>query len=244
MPFTPAHPAVVLPFLKLNPRYVSGTALVFGSVAPDFEYFFKLSVDSIYSHTVAGLFWFDLPVVFLLSWVFHSVVKYNLVDNLPSFLRSRFLFLKDISFIASLKRYPVAFTVSALAGAGSHIFWDSFTHANGFFVKELPFYDGRYIPLDGVNYPFWYAMQHLSTFIGLLLICIYIAFMPAATVKPDSKNRKLYYWGLVAGTAVVITVLRFIIRQADYNLGNLVVTGISGICVGLVLGGFLKQDHN
>lgn len=42
MPFTFAHPATVLPFAKKHSKHISVTALILGSMAPDFEYFCTL----------------------------------------------------------------------------------------------------------------------------------------------------------------------------------------------------------
>ncbi|MEB0248571.1 DUF4184 family protein, partial [Mucilaginibacter sp. 5B2] len=61
MPFTISHPAVILPLNYLPKRFISLTALVVGSLTPDFEYFIRMKVQSDYSHTLPGLFWFDLP---------------------------------------------------------------------------------------------------------------------------------------------------------------------------------------
>ena len=47
MPFTFSHPAIVLPFSK---KWFSLTALVTGSIIPDFEYFFKMKGHSDYGH--------------------------------------------------------------------------------------------------------------------------------------------------------------------------------------------------
>ena len=84
MPFTAAHPALVLPFIKGNPRFISASGLIAGSLAPDFEYFFKLSVNGVHGHTIWGLLYFDIPVAAFLAVVFHAVVKNNLIDNLPA----------------------------------------------------------------------------------------------------------------------------------------------------------------
>jgi hypothetical protein len=56
MPFTFAHPAVVLPGGYLPKQWLSLTGLVVGSRTPDFEYFFRWRVLSLYSHTLAGIF--------------------------------------------------------------------------------------------------------------------------------------------------------------------------------------------
>src|SRR5687767_3554001 len=128
MPFTPAHPAVVLPLLRS--KWLSATGLIMGSVAPDFEYFFKLSVSSLHSHTLPGLLYFDLPVTLLLSIAFHQVVKQNLIRNTPAFLQRRFQDTLDFDFIRFLTNHWLIFTVSAIIGSASHIFWDGFTHGD------------------------------------------------------------------------------------------------------------------
>ena len=68
MPFTLAHPAIVLPLAAKKLR-MSATGLVIGSMVPDFEYFIRMRTESKYSHTLAGLFWFDLPLGLLLCFV-------------------------------------------------------------------------------------------------------------------------------------------------------------------------------
>ncbi|OHX65615.1 DUF4184 family protein [Flammeovirga pacifica] len=52
MPLTFAHPAFVL-FLKKN-KYLSITALIIGSVIPDFEHFLILDISKKYGHTIGG----------------------------------------------------------------------------------------------------------------------------------------------------------------------------------------------
>ena len=102
MPFTPAHPAIILPLIRW--RYFSATGLIVGSLSPDFEYFFKMSVDSIHSHSRMGLFYFDLPVTIVLALLFHQLVKVNLIGNLPAFLQKRFQDTLHFNFLKYLKR--------------------------------------------------------------------------------------------------------------------------------------------
>ena len=40
MPLTFAHPSAILPFSRIS-RYINFSAMVFGSMAPDFEYFLR-----------------------------------------------------------------------------------------------------------------------------------------------------------------------------------------------------------
>jgi len=88
MPFTFSHPAIVLP-LTFKRLKLSATALIIGSMVPDFEYFIRMTDHSRYSHTIAGLFWFDLPMGLLICFVYHGVVKDQLFNNLPPFLKQR-----------------------------------------------------------------------------------------------------------------------------------------------------------
>lgn len=81
MPFTFAHPAIILPLPFLNKRWFSLTGLIIGSMIPDFEYFIRMRIQSIYSHTLAGIFWFDLPLALLISFIFHNKVKNLLFQN-------------------------------------------------------------------------------------------------------------------------------------------------------------------
>ncbi len=89
MPFTFSHPAMVLPFNYLSKRWISLTALVIGSITPDFEYFIRMKVASSYSHYWSGLLWFDLPLGLLLLLIYNLIVKDKLIDHLPSYFNNR-----------------------------------------------------------------------------------------------------------------------------------------------------------
>ncbi|HTE33755.1 MAG TPA: DUF4184 family protein [Chryseolinea sp.] len=236
MPFTPAHIAIVIPLLRL--RYVSATALVIGSMAPDFEYFFKMSVNSRHSHAVAGLFYFDLPVTFLLGWLFHAVVKKNLLANMPIIIQQKLQGVLLADWKPMLWNRGFIYACSALLGAASHIFWDGFTHNNTFFTSNIDLYQGTYIPYEGVKYPLFYALQHISTAVGLLILATYLLLLkrvPAAIVYAP----RLSYWIMVSFVTLCIVALRFIIQSKDYEIGNLIVTCISGFCLALILCGLV-----
>jgi hypothetical protein len=242
MPFTPAHPAIILPLIRS--RYFSATGLIIGSVSPDFEYFFKMSVDSIYSHSVAGLFYFDLPVTILLSLLFHQLVKANFICNLPVFLQKRFQETLHFNFLLYLIKNWWIFLYSALIGAGSHIFWDSFTHNNRFFSSLFSsFYQSASVPFDGVDYPFFYVLQNVSTTVGLIVVFLYIIFKKPGQYKQVLSPR-ITYWLLVFSIAIVVLCLRFFYHAADYNLGNVVVSSISGLLIGVICCGFVKFKNS
>jgi hypothetical protein len=237
MPFTPAHSAIVLPLI--NRKYFSATALIIGSVAPDFEYFFKMSVESYHSHSLYGLFYFNLPVVFLLAGIFHGIVKKNLLANSPLFIQKRFYNTLLFDLSSYLKRHPFIFAYSALLGAATHIVWDNFTHGAGYFARNLWFYKGTYVPFDGVNYPLFYALQHISTAVGLLIVVAYVIFKKKYSNSICYKPQWQYWFTLTALIAITVGC-RFYIFPNDYQLGNVVVTVISGLCLGLIICGLIR----
>jgi hypothetical protein len=235
MPFTPAHTAIVLPFLRH--RKVSATGMVIGSMAPDFEYFFKMSVDGVHGHTWAGLFYFDLPVTIGLAFLFHLIVKQNLISNLPLSLQQRFTDTLSVDFGYYLRANPLIFIVSALAGASTHIIWDGFTHGSGFFVNYFSFYDATIVEFQGVKYPLWYALQHISTITGLTILSLYIYLKQK---HPAHAPANLRYWTILILITLLVVAIRFLIHHSDFNLGNLVVSMISGICIGLICCGLIS----
>ena len=240
MPFTPAHPAIVLPLLRS--RWFSATGLIAGSLSPDFEYFFKMSVDGVHGHTWPGLFYFDLPVSVGLAYLFHLVVKRNLIHSLPLFLQSRFADTLTLRFQKYVLAKPFIFISSILVGATSHIVWDSFTHGTGFSVHYFSFYRGSYFPFDGVNYPLWYALQHISTFVGLTLVFLYVAFMPA--LKSYLITPHYSYWLRLLLICIAVLSVRFAIQPNAASLGNIVVSAISALCIALVACGLLPLSYS
>ena len=238
MPFTPGHPAIILPFIRS--RFVSATGLVIGSMSPDFEYFFRMNVLGIHGHTKAGLFYFDVPVTIVIALLFHLIAKKNLITNLPVFLQRRFQETLSLDFISYLRKHGAIFLLSALIGSASHIFWDSFTHNDRFFVRLFSeVYDNTYLLFRGANYPLFYVLQQISTVIGLSAVGLYIALIKPATTTVISKPR-IAYWLLVLAIAIVILRLRFFIHPHDYNLGNVVVSAITGLMAGTILCGFIN----
>jgi hypothetical protein len=238
MPFTPGHPAIILPLIRS--RYFSATGLIIGSMSPDFEYFFRMSVMGVHGHTKAGLFYFDVPVTVILALLFHLVVKVNLISNLPPFFQRRFQQTLSLNFLSYLKNHWAIFLMSAAIGAGSHIFWDSFTHNNRFFVRLFSdVYDSTYIAYNGANYPLFYVLQQISTVVGLSVVTVYILLKkPVGGFGPGVP--RIGYWLLVFAIAVAVLRLRFYIHPFDYTLGNVVVSGITGLMMGVIFCGFIN----
>ena len=165
MPFTLAHPAAVVPLRRLLPL----SALVVGSLAPDFEYLFRLAAVSEFSHTLLGVLYFCIPVGLVVLWLFHAVVKRSALLLLPDFARRGLTpYSSDFPFLPTGR---LAAIILALAvGALSHITWDSFTHEHGWAVERLPALRASLFALAGREVGLYKLLQHGSTLTGLALL--------------------------------------------------------------------------
>jgi hypothetical protein len=167
------------------------SAVVFGSFAPDFEYFLRLGPRGRFGHTWPGLFLFDVPFGFIMLWLFHRYAKEPLWAWLPEGIRQRVrlgprtLPLKDASQLALV-------LVSILVGAVTHILWDSFTHRTYWPGRHWPFLSYTVqLPVVG-SVPYYEIFQHASTVIGLAVLLIWFKRrMDAATPLPLQSVRHL-----------------------------------------------------
>jgi len=151
MPFTTAHPAIVLPLKQWFPHWFSLTGLMAGAMAPDLIYFLALRTDFRgLSHSWPGLFLITLPAGVVFSFVFHRYFKYSFIRHLPSPL-DRFLSgLAQSGWCVVGAKAWVILVVSVLVGSLSHFFWTlSLTplvrspRIGRYFSRKLPCWDSR-----------------------------------------------------------------------------------------------------
>lgn len=157
MPFTPAHAAAILPFVR-GPWLIP--ALVAGSIAPDMPYFARMlpipvTAQSWYepflnattSHSFTGAITVALPYALLLTAFWWAArrplisVFTTLADNDPVVSGRRSA--RSSGLLANFG-WLVA---SALVGIATHLVWDAVAHSAR-------------------------VIQHLSTAIGLLILLI------------------------------------------------------------------------
>ncbi len=232
MPFTFAHPAIVLPVKGISPRFFSLTGLVIGSMTPDFEYFIRMKILTRYSHTFGGLFWFDIPLGLVLCFLYHQFVRDTLLQNLPHSFQIRLAGFQHFDWNGYFRKNWLVVVTSVFLGAASHLFWDSFTHNHGFFVRRIPFLRTRF-ELAGLHFQTSEILQHFSTLVGRAFIVFWVVRLPVdRTVKSKPDIR---YWVWVLLLSSVITMLRFI-NAIDYRFyGNIVVTAISAFMIALIV---------
>lgn len=229
MPFTFAHPAIVLPLDNLKSRWFSLTGLIAGAVVPDFEYFIRMHISSIYSHTVGGLFWFDIPLGVVLAFLFHNIVRNNLFDNLPAVLSKRLSPYKTFNWNSYFKKHWPVVLLSVFIGACSHLFLDAFTHPSGYFVKLFP---GIFNKTIVAAVPLYKILQHSFTLISTVYIVHYSRSMPAGHYTNQSASK---YWPLAAIFTVLIITLRFCMTPDYRVIANVIVSVISAFLLAIII---------
>lgn len=206
MPFTGAHPAIIIPLKKYFSRWFSTTGLVIGSISPDFAYFLSPLFTTRISHTVKGIFLFNLPITIILAILLHSFVREQIIRFLPPYLRRRTIILKDADWFKYLYKNWHIFLVSAIIGSTSHLFWDSFTHHYGWFVKHIGVLRRSY---DFFGHPLPVArwLQHISTIIGLTVIGLYIKHLAVYKIPQSSKYEWIYFWVSVVAFGILYLIV-------------------------------------
>ncbi|MEX1001659.1 MAG: DUF4184 family protein [Crocinitomicaceae bacterium] len=229
MPFTFSHPAIILPLIKLGEKRISATALVAGSMAPDFEYFIQMEMRQVHGHTLPGIFYFDLPLTLIICFIFHLAVRDALILHAPQVIQQKFKHFVGYSWKKRFRSHWPVILISALLGIASHLFWDSFTHANRFFVNHIPFLQEQ-SDFFGVTLYHHDVAQLASSLIGGLgiLAVLIIPFNQRFNLKLFLT--KMMYWGFVG----LILIIVLIIRNGN-SIGDFIATFISGGLIGMIL---------
>ena len=239
MPFTFSHPAIILPFAKYSGKYISLTGLIIGSVTPDFEYFFRMKVQSNISHTISGLFYFDLPVGILLSFVFHMLIRNSLYNNLPKVFKSRLEVFKSFKWNNYFKTHYFVVIFSLLIGAASHLFWDSFTHLHGYAIQNISSLQSSF-NIAGYEIAIYKLLQHLSSLVGGLFIAL--AFFRLPKTDLAKQGISIDYWLTILTIITVIVALSLIFSVEKNLIGQFVVTGITAVFIALVFAPFFNRN--
>jgi membrane-bound metal-dependent hydrolase YbcI (DUF457 family) len=163
LPFTVSHAAAVLPLHRISRHQLPLSALMIGSMAPDFGYFFSRAESRQLTHSFIGLFTFSLPMG-LLIWLFYiALLEKATITLLPDRWHTRFAHTDAIT-----PRLLVRAAIAIILGAITHILWDAFTHRGTFVTNNLPW---LLDPVPGISWlPIYHLLQGLSSVFGLWVL--------------------------------------------------------------------------
>jgi hypothetical protein len=233
MPLTISHAAAVLPLQRLGRHRLPLTALMVGSMAPDFGYFFSGEISRQLTHSVTGLFSFALPAG-LAVWLFYVLVlEKTTITLLPDRWHTRF------AHTAAITPGLVArAALAVLLGAITHILWDAFTHRGTFITDALPI---LMRPTPGFEWmPVYHLLQGLSSVLGIVVLGAWAHHLhrqPARSrIRPfrvTERARMTAIWFLTVATLAVGLVYWLPYQFAHYSaqLFYLAVVLMSGFFV-------------
>ncbi|MEO7070637.1 MAG: DUF4184 family protein, partial [Nostocoides sp.] len=199
MPFTPAHIAATLPVAEPLRRRAPHalTALVVGSMAPDIPYYLPIPYDRAASHALHNA-WTWTSLMSLVTWALWTLALAPPVRDLaPRWIRVR---RGPAPRRVRLVDLPIAYAAS-LAGILTHLLWDSFTHADGWFVRQ----HGSLSVVHG-RWPLYQDLQLASSLLGCIIVAAYgLVFL--LVQRPRSVPRPLAGWGDAAMATLVVVLL-------------------------------------
>ena len=233
MPLTFAHPAAVLPFSRKS-KYLHFSALVLGSMAPDFEYFVRGRPIAEIGHSLTGFFMFNLPLTILFYMIYRVYISQSLIQHLPKCLQDTTYQPVTKSKLVNI----IVFSYSALLGMLTHVFWDSFTHQHGFMVTTFPILSQTF-QIGVFQIPVYKLLQHGSTLLGIALIIGYIygrvAHSPKGSLPTIYPKQKFLFWLTVFGLTFSSIYFWYAIDQQPlYSYGVLVVRTVDAFFCSLL----------
>lgn len=218
MPFTLAHTAAAFP-LRRSRLILS--ALLVGTMAPDFEYFVRLRPGGGWGHTIPGAFGLSLPLGLAVLWLYHAYAKAPIVALLPNRVQRRLgPSLQPFRF-RGIRRF-LLIVLSLLAGIATHLLWDSFTHSRNWVFRHFGLLR-RHILVPGFHLMQVFSfLQIVSTVAGVLILCLWIlSWYRATRPSPQPLHTAL----LPAQKTLVLTVI-LAVSIAGGVLRGLLRTGI------------------
>jgi hypothetical protein len=235
MPFTASHPALIVPLTWWRNPYVSASCLIIGSITPDFEYFLTMKASGRFSHTLPGVFYFDLPLALVLVFLFHGLVKQSLIDNLPVYVAGRWQILARFSFVQAFRKYWPGYVLCLLAGIFSHLLWDSCTDATGFFIRNFSSLPDHVSLFGWRGFPLHRYLHYGSSLLGILVLMISFHRLPFSSPYPIKLSVR-YWLGIVS-----IAIVAFLIRWSfsfEY-FADVVATLFACMLLGLIIVSFI-----
>ena len=188
MPFTVAHTVAVIPLLKYLGKFGALSALIIGSMTPDFSYFTPYLVHQRFeSHSLLGVYLFAIPMGLTIYFLYHLLMAPVIVSIFPKAIQRH---LHPDLFIGRLPDIPAyALIFSLVLGALTHITWDFFTHLYG----APQYISAMKVPLanvDGYDIMPYRVLQHGSTLFGMTLLTFWIWSWYAK--KKNKSDMKTY----------------------------------------------------
>lgn len=229
MPFTLAHPALVVP---LWGRGLPMTALVAGSMVPDAPQMVGILRARPWSHSAVGVVTIDLAMGMLALLLWYAVFRRPLVDLAPDPWRARLP-----ERVAMTSRTWLLCVPAVVVGAATHVGLDAFTHENGWGTARVGLLRTSLLGVDGYAWA-----QHVCSVIGLAVVALAVRHHLAGLPAQPPKGRPLVgrwtlvvalAWGGLLGLGIAALVTPWGLEAVAYYgvVTTMLVAGSGAACV-------------
>lgn len=204
-------------------------------MVPDLEGFFLMQSKKTFSHSLPGIFFFDLPVGILFCFLWHNLIKRDFIDYSLFFVKKRLYRYRDFDWNKYFRRHKIVVLVSLLIGIVTHLIWDSQTHFYGKRFDAITVFK-----VEMAKYIFW---QYVNSIAGLIVVLFFLAVMPVDKNVPKIRNAG--YWFIVTQVAGITIYIRFLCYKKYYYamtemVEDLLVVFISSFMLGIVCASLCK----
>lgn len=239
MPFTAAHPAIIIHIVDKRHRLLFPSAMIIGTMAPDFEYFIHLRPLSTIGHTPWGFILLNLPMALAVYFLWDKIIRRSFLGHLPEYLQASLNPLETMDNRLTSAKQLFIFAINALFGMMTHVLWDSFTHDGGHMVSRVPLLSARFLDIPVFKY-----LQHGSTLLGFLWMAIFLMSIRKpraailqitspntikASITAKQKTRFMAFWSVMSFASLLI--LEYV--SSVEGIGSHVVILIDSMLLGL-----------
>ncbi|MCD3363676.1 DUF4184 family protein, partial [Clostridium botulinum D/C] len=217
MSFTLAHPVLVLPLYKKNKSKFCLSALILGSMAPDFMTIFNIQgLYEVYKCIDLDNYWsiktfilFYLPICIIAYLILKCLIKDFTIYILPYSISGRVMTLIKYNNNLNFLNKSIIFIYSTYIGVLSHAVLDEITHPNTFmwnFIKNNIGYPRYNIPL---------VLYLLTSIIGLIILVSIFNRVPIDTSFKKEyylpKRSKILFSSFILFNGVFLCVLKYML---------------------------------
>ena len=238
MPFTFSHPAaaaIVSPALRRG--WLPLAPFVIGTMAPDFEYVWRLEPYALLGHSFPGVVTLTLPsaMTVVMWWEWRGRTALRQLLALPSESERR-----DRSWWGGTPA-TLGTVVAVALGVATHVGWDAFTHWDAWGATLFPVLAEPVGRLPGVHWA--NVLQHLSTLVGGVVVGRWLARqMQRAGALPALRARwRLRVFAALASLCVATALWNAPRTGAMTDrwrprivVGRAVVGALAGLAAGLL----------
>jgi Domain of unknown function (DUF4184) len=206
------------------------SALVAGTLAPDAPVYWTGMRGYALTHSIPGVLLLDPWIAVALLLVWFGLVRDAAVDVLPDAFRSR------LSEHAALSRRQwMLAPIAAGLGAGTHVLWDSFTHAGRWGVEQVGWLQTDHAGVPGYSWLIWVSG-------ALALVAVVLAARRQLRRRParDRGDRMLPPW-TVSALGGIAAVVASVAGLASWDEGiratavAAMVAAVNAVSIGLLV---------